>query len=71
VFDVVFNDIDKQGYPDAWRAASDRIRVRGLYLCDNRLWSGRVAVEDPDDPRPGWTEAIREHSAMIAEDESG
>ena len=28
-FDVVFCDIDKDGYPDAWRAASRRIRVGG------------------------------------------
>jgi predicted O-methyltransferase YrrM len=32
------------------------------------LWSGRVAVADPDDRRPGWTEAIREHNEMIAAD---
>ncbi len=28
-FDVVFCDIDKPGYPGAWRAARDRIRVGG------------------------------------------
>lgn len=68
-FDVVYNDIDKQGYPDAWRAARDRIRVGGLYLCDNVLWSGRVVEEDPEDRRPGWTAAIVEHNRMIGEDE--
>lgn len=68
-FDVVYNDIDKDGYPDAWRAARERIRVGGLYLCDNVLWSGRVAVEDPDDPRPLYTAAILEHNRLIAEDE--
>ena len=51
-FDIVFNDIDKDGYPAAWRAVSDRIRPGGLYVCDNVLWYGRVAVEDPDDARP-------------------
>ncbi len=68
-FDVVYNDIDKDGYPDAWRAARERIRVGGLYLCDNVLWSGRVAVDDPDDPRPAYTSAILEHNRLIAEDE--
>lgn len=67
-FDVIFNDIDKHGYPAAWRAASDRIRPGGLYVCDNVLWYGRVAV-DPDDRRPGWTEAVLEHNRLIAEDE--
>src|SRR5687768_14948928 len=68
-FDLIFNDIDKDGYPAAWRAASDRIRTGGLYVCDNVLWYGRVAVEDPDDGRPGWTEAVLEHNQLIAEDE--
>jgi predicted O-methyltransferase YrrM len=68
-FDVIFNDIDKDGYPDAWRAASDRIRRDGLYVCDNVLWYGRVAVGEADDPRPRYTEAVLEHNRLIAEDE--
>ena len=68
-FDVVFCDIDKDGYPDAWRAASERIRVGGLYVCDNVLWYGRVAVEDPDDARPHYTEAVLEHNRLVADDE--
>jgi caffeoyl-CoA O-methyltransferase len=67
LFDIVYCDIDKDGYPDAWRTARERIRVGGLYLCDNVLWSGRVPAdgEAPD----GVTDAIREHNAMIAADE--
>jgi predicted O-methyltransferase YrrM len=68
-FDLIFNDIDKDGYPAAWRAASDRIRTGGLYVCDNVLWYGRVAVEDPDDGRPQYTEAVLEHNRLVAEDE--
>jgi caffeoyl-CoA O-methyltransferase len=68
-FDVVFCDIDKDGYPAAWRAASERVRPDGLYVCDNVLWYGRVAVEDPDDARPQYTEAVLEHNRLIAEDE--
>src|SRR5947209_8265288 len=68
-FDVVYNDIDKHGYPDAWRAARERVRVGGLYLCDNVLWSGRVVEPDPDDRRAEWTDAILEHNEMIAADE--
>jgi caffeoyl-CoA O-methyltransferase len=64
-FDVVYNDIDKDGYPDAWRAASGRVRVGGLYLCDNVLWSGRVLENEPDET----TRAILEHNRLIADDE--
>jgi caffeoyl-CoA O-methyltransferase len=68
-FDIVFCDIDKGDYPTAWAKARERIRMGGLYLCDNVLWSGRVAEEKPeDDVRPGWTEAIREHNEAIVED---
>jgi len=68
-FDVVYNDIDKDGYPAAWMAARERIRVGGLYVCDNVLWSGRVALQDRDDPRPVYTHAILEHNRLIAEDD--
>ncbi len=66
-FDIVYDDIDKDGYPDAWRAARDRVRVGGLYICDNTLWYGRVPSdgEPPDDV----TDAIREHNALAAADE--
>jgi caffeoyl-CoA O-methyltransferase len=68
-FDIIFCDIDKGDYPTAWAKASERIRVGGLYLCDNVLWSGRVAEEKAtDDVRPGWTEAIKEHNEAIVAD---
>jgi caffeoyl-CoA O-methyltransferase len=69
-WDVVYSDIDKDGYPDAWAAAKDRIRVGGLYLCDNVLWSGRVTGSpDVEDTRPHLTEAIRRHNEAIAADD--
>jgi predicted O-methyltransferase YrrM len=51
-FDIVYCDIDKEGYPDAWAQAKERVRVGGLYISDNMLWSGRVtdeATEEPDE----------------------
>jgi predicted O-methyltransferase YrrM len=64
-FDVVFCDIDKPGYPDAWREASQRIRVGGLYLCDNTLgFGGGTILDQGEGP-----DAIREHNQLIAEDE--
>ena len=69
-FDVVYDDIDKEGYPDAWRAAAERIRVGGLYVCDNVLWSGAVADPEGDHGRDRTTtDAILEHNRLIAEDE--
>ena len=68
-FDVVYCDVDKDGYPDCWRAARDRVRVGGLYLCDNTIWDGRVADGSERDGRVnGWTKAIVEHNHLVAED---
>jgi len=68
-FDVVYCDVDKPGYPDCWRAARERIRVGGLWLCDNVIWSGHVARGTDRDGLPGHTAAIREHNRLVAEDD--
>ncbi|MFN3919672.1 MAG: O-methyltransferase [Methylohalobius sp.] len=67
-FDICYNDVDKGDYPEVWRLARGRIRRGGLYIADNALWYGRVAVENSIDIVPGWTEAIREHNRLIFED---
>ncbi|SEK86521.1 O-methyltransferase [Nitrosovibrio tenuis] len=67
-FDVCYNDADKGDYPQIWRMAKDRIRPGGLYIADNVLWHGRVAVERYVDIVPGWTEAILEHNTQIFND---
>src|SRR6478736_4256535 len=67
-FDICYNDADKGDYPQIWRMARDRIRPGGLYIADNVLWHGRVAVERYVDIVPGWTEAILEHHRLIFDD---
>jgi predicted O-methyltransferase YrrM len=68
LFDICYNDVDKGDYPAVWRMAKDRIRPGGLYIADNVLWRGRVAVERYTDIFPGWTEAIIEHNELIFND---
>jgi len=48
--------------------AKDRVRPGGLYIADNVLWRGRVAVDQYSDVFKGWTEAIREHNRLIFND---
>ena len=43
-FDLIFNDVDKTQYPEVFRKAVARVRVGGLFITDNVLWSGRVAL---------------------------
>ena len=46
-FDIIFNDIDKDDYPRAFRVAIPRLRKGGLFVTDNVLWSGRVTQKNP------------------------
>lgn len=64
VFDIVYCDVAKEGYPECWRAARDRIRVGGLWICDNTLWSGRIVADDQD----AQTRAIDEHNRLVSGD---
>lgn len=69
-FDIVYCDIDKDGYPDAWAAARDRVRVGGLFVCDNTLWGGRVAGLTAEPPQlDEVTPAIVEMTRAVADDE--
>jgi caffeoyl-CoA O-methyltransferase len=49
-FDVVFNDVDKHGYPDAFEAARPLLRPGGLFVSDNMLWRGQVLDPAASDP---------------------
>jgi predicted O-methyltransferase YrrM len=41
-WDIVYNDIDKDGYPETVELAYQHLRPGGLFITDNVLWSGRV-----------------------------
>ncbi len=47
-FDLIFNDVDKEGYPGVLEAVPSRLRVGGLFLTDNVLWHARV-LNPPDE----------------------
>ena len=67
-FDICYNDVDKIDYPSVWLMAKERIRPGGLYIADNVLWRGRVALENSSDVFPGWTQAIMAHNELIFND---
>jgi predicted O-methyltransferase YrrM len=67
-FDIVYCDIDKHGYPQAWQEGRAKVRVGGFYICDNMLWSGRVTNAGVPDERPELTEAINQTNEAIAAD---
>lgn len=60
-FDLIFNDVDKHQYPEAFHKAVPRVRSGGLFITDNTLWYGRVARDDTDK----YTEGVREFNRLI------
>jgi caffeoyl-CoA O-methyltransferase len=62
-FDVVYNDIDKDGYPAVVDMAYAHLRPGGLFITDNVLWSGRI-VDGHDDGTVN-TRAIAEFTRRL------
>jgi caffeoyl-CoA O-methyltransferase len=64
-FDIIFSDIDKEGYPASLPVIKQHLSSGGLMLVDNMFWRGRVldpAVTDAD------TRAIREFTSAVFAD---
>lgn len=59
-FDLIFNDVDKDGYPAVLEAVPPRIRKGGLFITDNTLWHERVL-----DPREQTDHAVREFNERL------
>jgi predicted O-methyltransferase YrrM len=64
-FDVIFNDIDKAGYPGSLPVIIEKLRPGGVLIVDNLLWSGRI-FDDAD--RSDATEGVRELTRMVFRD---
>jgi predicted O-methyltransferase YrrM len=65
VFDVIFNDIDKDAYPASLPVIAEKLRSGGVLIVDNALWHGRVL--DPHDASPG-TSGVRELTRLLGSD---
>lgn len=64
-FDIIFNDIDKEAYPDSLPVIKEKLRHGGILIIDNMLWSGRL-FDSSDQSKS--TEAIRRFTRDITAD---
>jgi predicted O-methyltransferase YrrM len=64
-FDIIFNDIDKEAYPDSLPVIKEKLRRGGILIIDNMLWHGQVL--DAADHAAS-TEAIRRFTRHITTD---
>src|SRR5262249_26852403 len=64
-FDLMFNDIDKHGYPASIPVIKAKLRPGGVLLVDNMLWHG--AVFDEADQSPD-TLGVHEVTRLLTQD---
>jgi predicted O-methyltransferase YrrM len=64
-FDLIFNDIDKQAYPESLPLIKEKLRQGGVLIIDNMLWSGRIF--DKKDLSAA-TEGVRLFTRQITQD---
>ncbi len=64
-FDLIFNDIDKEGYPASLSVIGEKLRPGGVLIVDNMFWRGRIL--DPKD-RSASTEGVRRLTQLVTED---
>lgn len=64
-FDIILNDIDKEGYPATIDVVARKLRRGGLFITDNIIWSGRVLDKKPDET----SQAIIEFTRNLYADE--
>ncbi len=59
MFDIVFNDIDKESYPEAFAVSRGKVRKGGLFIADNAFWDGTAALPDGSPGSKGMIEFNR------------
>jgi caffeoyl-CoA O-methyltransferase len=64
-FDLIFNDIDKDGYVASLPVIKSRLRTGGVLIVDNVLWSGRIFDESDTSTS---TASIREFTRLVTSD---
>lgn len=64
-FDLIFNDIDKAGYPASLPLIYERLRTGGLLIIDNMLWHGRIFDEEDQSAS---TVGVREATKQLVDD---
>ncbi len=65
-YDLIFNDIDKEAYPESLAVIADKLAPGGILVVDNMLWKGRV-YDGGDNSES--TRAIRELTHLLVADE--
>ena len=61
-FDLIFNDIEKEDYPDSLVVIEEKLRPGGVLIVDNLLWGGRIFNSEDQEAS---TEGIRKVTSLL------
>jgi predicted O-methyltransferase YrrM len=64
-FDLIFNDINKECYPESLPMIRQKLRPGGVLIVDNLLWHGQVLDENDKESS---TEGVRELTRLLTTD---
>jgi len=64
-FDLIFNDINKECYPESLPMIREKLRPGGVLIVDNLLWHGQVLDGNDTDPD---TSGVRELTRILTTD---
>lgn len=67
-FDIVFIDADKENYLNYYKMVIDKVKVGGLIIADNVLWSGKV-IDARELSKDIETQAIDAFNKYVESDE--
>ncbi|MBA4242203.1 MAG: methyltransferase [Sphingobacteriaceae bacterium] len=65
--DLVFIDADKKNYLNYYHLIIDKIKLGGLIIADNVLWSGKITMPEKDMDRE--TLALHQFNQFVQQDE--
>lgn len=65
-FDIIFNDIDKEQYPETIDIAFRKLKTGGVFITDNILWNGNVTDGSGVNDEP--TIAVKKFNRMLRDD---
>lgn len=64
-FDLIFNDIDKEGYPASLPVMAEKLRPGGAIIVDNMFLQGRIFDEDDQSSS---IQGVREFTRLVTTD---
>ncbi len=68
-FDLVFIDADKPNYANYYDLAFEKLRIGGIIIADNVLWSGEVLAVESGETDDESTIALHEFNQKVQTDE--